>query len=76
MKKLFLMAALALGFAVAGLGGASDAQAKPKGWHKNKGHHYGYSYGPRRHYGWNRGRHLGWYKHPRRHNAYWRYERW
>ncbi|WP_332698007.1 hypothetical protein [Bosea sp. (in: a-proteobacteria)] len=76
MKKLMLMVALVCGFAVAGFGGAGNAEAKPKGWHKAKGHHYGYSHGPRRHYGWNRGRHLGWYKHPRHRNAYWRYERW
>ena len=75
MKKLILMAVLGLGVAFAGLGGsAGEAQAKPKGWHGGKGAHYGYSYGPRRHYGWQRGRHLGWYKHPHhRRGAYWRY---
>lgn len=67
MKKLFLTMALALGFAFAGVGMSSDAQAKPRGWHKKQGQHYGYRHHPRRHYGWHRGRHLGWYKHnPRR----------
>ncbi len=33
MKKLLLLAALALGFAFSGLGAGSEAQAKPHGWH-------------------------------------------
>lgn len=65
MKKLFLMAALALGLAFVGPGASSDAQAKPHGWHKHHGH--GWKHGPRRHYGWHRGRHYGWYKHRRWH---------
>lgn len=63
MKKLFLMMALALGFALVGPGAGSDAQAKPHGWHKKHGHHYGWRHHPGRHYGWYRGRHHGWYKH-------------
>lgn len=74
MRTLILAAILGFGAMLLGPGGIADAQAKPKGWHGHKGHHHGYSYGPRRHYGWQRGRHLGWYKHPHhRRGAYWRY---
>jgi hypothetical protein len=73
MRKLIFAIALACGALLLGPGLTGEAQAKPKGWHKHKGHHYGHSYGPRRHYGWHRGRHLGWYKHPHHRRAYWRY---
>lgn len=71
MKKLVSIIALVLGFALAGPGMSSDAQAKPHGWGKGHGHHYGWKkHGPKRHYGWNRGNHYGWYKHHRRPYAY------
>ena len=70
MKKLFLMIPLVLGLAFAAAGMSSEAQAKPHGWHKKQGHHYGYRHNPGRHYGWYRGRHLGWYKHGPRHHRY------
>ncbi|WP_420100687.1 hypothetical protein [Bosea sp. (in: a-proteobacteria)] len=73
MKKLLLLAALGLGLAFGGLGGASEAQAQPHrdGWHRGHGPHAMYRHGPRRHHGWDRGHHRGWYKHrPRHHRAY------
>lgn len=53
MRKLIFAIALACGALLLGPGLSGDAQAKPKGWHGHKGHHYGHSYGPRRHHGWN-----------------------
>jgi hypothetical protein len=38
MRKLLLLSALAAGFAFAGTGASTEAQAKPHGWHKGHGH--------------------------------------
>lgn len=70
MRKLLLLSALAVGFALTGFGASSEAQAKPHGWHRGHGHHAFYHHGPRRHYGWHRGHHYGWYKHRPRHHYY------
>ena len=48
MKKLLLLFALLAGFAFAGAGVSTEAQAKPHGWHKGHGHHGFYRHGPRR----------------------------